>query len=195
MGARLTYPDGALQHAGVLLGWRDSTIHDGLDEPQDAPGPALRWQTTRAASAVTGAFLAIRAEIFHRIGGFDEDQLMVDYGDIDVALRLRAQGLRILWSPHIHLTHHESRSRGYAFFRPERQALWDAEHKAMRRRWGRQLARDPSVHPVFLDATRPFRLLRPLTSALIAAYMALTARANPWSIEVEEWPGDDCFPL
>ena len=195
VGAKLTYPDGALQHAGVLLGWRDSTIHDGLDEPQDAPGPALRWQTTRAASAVTGAFLAIRAEIFHRIGGFDEDQLMVDYGDIDLALRLRAQGLRILWSPHIHLTHYESRSRGYAFFRPERQALWDAEHKAMRRRWGRQLARDPSVHPVFLDATRPFRLLRPLTSALIAAYMALTARANPWSIEVEEWPGDDCFPL
>jgi hypothetical protein len=195
VGAKLTYPDGSLQHAGVIFGWQQSTIHDGLDEPPDAAGLAMRWETTRAVSAVTGAFVGIKAEIFHRMGGFDESHLMVDYGDIDLALRLRSDGLRIVWSPHIQLTHHESRSRGYAFFRPERQALWSAEHQEMRRRWGRQLRRDPSVHPVFLDATRPFRLMRPLNASLIAEYMALTARENPWSVEVEAWSDDDCFPL
>ena len=57
VGARLLYPDDTLQHAGVLFGWKGGFIHDGLDRSRLEPGPASRWQVSRAVAAVTGAFL------------------------------------------------------------------------------------------------------------------------------------------
>ena len=57
------------------------------------PGPCRRWHVTRAVSAVTGAFLAVRREVFVTVGGFDEIAFPVGYSDIDLALKLRARGL------------------------------------------------------------------------------------------------------
>lgn len=105
---RLLYPDETVQHAGILFGWQGGTIHDGLYESRWAPGPGCRWQVTRA---VTGAFLATRREPFVAQGGFDESGLAVSYGDIDYAFKLRACGLKVLWTPDIIAYHHEFKSR------------------------------------------------------------------------------------
>src|SRR5262249_46616111 len=77
IGARLLYPDDTLQNGGVLFGWPSLTIHDGLYEHHSANGPANRWRVTRRVSAVTGAFLATRRDLFLAHGGFDDIGLPV----------------------------------------------------------------------------------------------------------------------
>lgn len=129
VGARLLYPDGTIQHAGVILGWRGGAIHDGLHQPGDAPGPNHRWQVTRAAGAVTGAFLATQRDTFERAGGFDDVYLPIGYSDIDYCLKVQAQGRKVLWTPYITLTHFESKSRGLDHMRPAKAAR-DAYERA-----------------------------------------------------------------
>jgi GT2 family glycosyltransferase len=113
VGARLLYPDGRLQHCGVVLGMGGAAGHllKGLD-PGDA-GYMTLAVTTRECSAVTGACLASRRTVFEQHEGFDET-LGVDLNDIDYCLRLQRFGLRVLYEAAAELVHHESPSRGTA---------------------------------------------------------------------------------
>jgi GT2 family glycosyltransferase/tetratricopeptide (TPR) repeat protein len=183
VGARLLYPDETVQHAGVLFGWRGGTIHDGLYEGRWEPGPASRWQVTRAVGAVTGAFLATRRELFSTHGGFDEAHLPVSYSDFDYALKLRASGLKILWTPEITAYHHESKSRGPDHLDPEKRARYASECSVMERRWGAAMTADPSVNPIWHMATLPFRLLSAPSQTRLWAHIDRCAAANPWLLE------------
>jgi GT2 family glycosyltransferase len=82
-----------------------------LDE--SAPGYLSLAVTTRECSAVTGACLATRHQIFEERGRFDES-LGIDLNDIDYCLRVQQEGLRVLYEPMAELVHHESPSRGTA---------------------------------------------------------------------------------
>lgn len=110
-GARLLYPGGRVQHAGVVLGLAGAAGHvlAGLDG--DQPGYLGMAVLTRDCSAVTGACLATRRQVFDDLGGFDES-LGLDVNDIDYCLRARAQGLEVVYEPQAELVHHESPSRG-----------------------------------------------------------------------------------
>jgi O-antigen biosynthesis protein len=180
VGARLLYPDDTVQHAGILFGWQGGTIHDGLYESRRAPGPGSRWQLTRAVGAVTGAFLATRRELFLAQGGFDETRLAVSYSDIDYALKLRAAGLKILWTPEITTYHYESKSRGLDHLDPEKRARDAAERGVMEARWGAAMVTDPSIHPIWHMATLPFRLLSAPSRARLWAHIQQCAVPNPW---------------
>jgi GT2 family glycosyltransferase len=182
VGARLLYPDDTVQHAGILFGWQGGSIHDGLHERSDTPGPAGRWQVTRAVSAVTGAFLATRRADFLAHGSFDDVGLPVSHSDIDYTLKLRTSGLRVLWTPEITAYHHESKSRGLDHLDPEKQARRAAERAVLRARWGTLLNTDPSVNPIWYMATLPFRLIAAPSEARIWEHIERCASANPWSI-------------
>jgi O-antigen biosynthesis protein len=112
-GARLLYPDRRLQHCGLVVGLTGAAGHvlGGLDE--DEPGYLHMATAARECSAVTGACLATRREVFELLGGFDET-LGVDLNDVDYCLRAGAQGLRTVYEPAAELIHHESPSRGTA---------------------------------------------------------------------------------
>jgi GT2 family glycosyltransferase len=112
-GARLLYPDHRLQHCGLVVGLTGAAGHvlGGLDE--DEPGYLHMATAARECSAVTGACLATRREVFELLGGFDET-LGVDMNDVDYCLRAGAQGLRTVYEPAAELIHHESPSRGTA---------------------------------------------------------------------------------
>lgn len=131
VGATLLYPDGAIQHAGVVLGMRGLAGHYQLGARfHDAPGvrrrgPHLSLAATREVSAVTAACVLISSEAWHAVAGFDE-AIAVGYGDVDFCLRLEMAGFRILHDPHAVLVHHESRTRG--------RAIWDP-HPADTRRF------------------------------------------------------------
>nr|WP_280890149.1 glycosyltransferase [Jiella mangrovi] len=160
VGAKLLYGDDTVQHAGVLFGWKGSVIHDGLYEPADRAGPSGRWTKTRRASAVTGAFLAMRRADFVRLGGFDARRLPVGYSDIDLCLRVREQGLAVVFTPDVTLYHHESKSRGLDHLDPERAARSRAERTGIEARWGKRLfSEEPTVSPIWIDATLPYRLI------------------------------------
>jgi O-antigen biosynthesis protein len=180
VGARLLYPDDTVQHAGVLFGWKGSVIHDGLRQSFVEPGPTCRWQVTRRVGAVTGAFLATRHDVFIAHGGFDERNLAVSYSDVDYALKLRASGLQILWTPDITLYHHESKTRGLDYLSPEKSDRDAAERAVMEKRWGAAMLADPSVNPVWHMAALPFSLLSAPSKFLIWAHIRRCASPNPW---------------
>ena len=182
VGARLIYDDDTIQHAGVLLGWRGSTIHDGLFASMDDPGPAGRWQVTRAVSAVTGAFLATRHTTFTEAGGFDELGLPVSYSDVDYCLKVRSKGHRVLWTPHVTLIHHESKTRGLDHTDPLRLARNAAERAVLEARWSGWLDSDPGVNPAWADATLPFRLLSWPSAERVRSHVVRCAQVEPWRV-------------
>lgn len=146
VGAQLLYPDGSLQHAGVILGIGGVAGHSHKYMQQEHPGHQGRIQLSHNFSAVTGAVLMIRRQLFAELGGLDADHLHVSYNDIDLCLRAIAAGYRNIYCADAVLVHHESKSRGAPTTRQAR-AQWRAERELMKDRWGELLQADPAYHP------------------------------------------------
>ncbi|MCJ2110579.1 glycosyltransferase family 2 protein [Methylobacterium sp. E-025] len=142
VGAKLLYPDGTVQHGGVVLGIGGVASHSHHGVADEDPGYFGRMVQAREVSAVTGACLAMRAEVFRAVGGFDAERLKVAFNDVDLCLRIRAAGYRIVWTPFSRLVHHESKSRGREDT-PEKRARFEGEANTMLERWGAELKADP----------------------------------------------------
>lgn len=146
VGAKLYYPDDTLQHAGVVLGLGGVAGHSHKHFSRSAPGYFGRLRIVHNVSAVTGAALLIRKDLFEAVGGLDEKELSVAFNDVDLCLRVRNAGYRNLWTPFAELYHHESKTRG-ADQTTEKQARFKRECEVMQRRWGDHLYRDPYYSP------------------------------------------------
>jgi GT2 family glycosyltransferase len=147
-GAKLFYPDGRLQHAGLILGVGPQRVagHEFRGAPGDSPGPQNRLLVTREASAVTAACMVVERRKFEAVGGFDEAAFPVAFNDVDLCLRLGEAGYRTVWTPQARLLHLESATRGSD--RTEAAAKRFAEEVArMKARWGPQLQADPYYNP------------------------------------------------
>jgi len=182
-GAKLIYPDGALQHAGILFGWNGSVIHDGLYRQATSAAAHQRWQVTRTVSAVTGAFLATRRDVFEAMGGFDETNLAISYSDVDYALKVRSRGLDVVWTPHITAVHYESKTRGLDRLDLAKAARNEHERRCLEARWPGLFEVEPSLNPFWLQKTLPFRLLGVPSEARLWAYIESGARLHPWAVE------------
>ena len=112
VGARLLYPDGSIQHAGVIVGLGGLAGHWFTKRPRDHAGPMARLLVRSSISAVTGACMLISRECIERTGRFEESMFPIAYNDIDFCLRARKQGFRTIYTPFATLVHHESASRG-----------------------------------------------------------------------------------
>ena len=145
VGAMLYYPNLTVQHAGAVLGLGGVANHAFLNHAHGTEGYMNRARLAQNYSAVTGACLAIRREVFEQAGGFNETDLPIAFNDIDFCLRVRAAGYRNLWTPFAELIHHESASRGKEDT-PEKQARFDREVAYMRRTWGPMLDHDPAYN-------------------------------------------------
>ncbi|HEY8031956.1 MAG TPA: glycosyltransferase family 2 protein [Methylocella sp.] len=144
VGCKLLYPDGRIQHAGVVLGIGEGTGHFDAGRRDGEPGWLGRNLIPHETSAVTGACLAVERAKFAAAGGFDA-HLPVEYNDIDLCLRLEELGFTTLWTPFARLVHFESASRGKATFR--RLDTHAAERAYFRQRWTSRLRDDPFFHP------------------------------------------------
>jgi len=142
VGARLWYPNGTLQHGGVVVGLGGVAGHAFTGVPRGHAGYFNRAWLQQNCSAVTGACMVLRREVFENAGGFDEVNLAISFNDIDFCLRLRAAGLQNVWTPYANLIHHESASRGHQRS-PEEQAQFVREAAYMQRKWGVELLHDP----------------------------------------------------
>jgi len=166
VGARLLFGDGTIQHAGVVLGvgrFEDGpgvAGHFGLSAPATDEGHGRQFVLTREVSAVTGACLALRRSVFERVGGLDEANLPVALNDVDLCLRIRALGLRIVWTPFAELYHLESASRG-SDLAPGAAERFRRECRYVRDRWGPVLDADPFYNPGFSRADHSFQLGEP----------------------------------
>ena len=160
VGARLLFPDGTVQHAGVVIGLGGVAGHLYYGGPGDTGGYYNHLALTRNMSAVTAACMALRKSVFQEVGGLDAEGLAVAFNDVDLCLKIRAAGYDIVWTPHAELYHHESASRGEDVA-PEAKARFDAEVDLMRERWGQTLARDPFFNPVFSRFHSDYQLASP----------------------------------
>lgn len=138
-GARLLYPSGAVQHAGIVTGIMGDTGHP-LRYTFGFGSSCWIWpRLTRNVSAVTGACLAIRRTLFEELGGFDE-QFPVNFNDADLCLRAIEKGYRVISEPAALLRHDECRTRVPG-------VRW-RERERWRRKWpGKSKAVDPFYSP------------------------------------------------
>jgi hypothetical protein len=146
VGARLLFPDGRVQHAGVVGGLFGTASHAWFGEPGDRPSYQDWALVHREWSMVTGAVFATRRSVLEAANGFDE-RFTVEFNDVDLCLRLRLLGYRIVCTPFAELTHREKASRGEAAPAGEQVALF-------LNRWRDWLADDPAYHPA-LTRDRP----------------------------------------
>ena len=145
VGARLWYPNGTIQHGGVILGAGGIAGHAHVGLRRGEPGYFARAHLAQDVSAVTTACALVKREVYLEVGGFDEN-LAVTFNDVDFCLRLREAGYRIVWTPYAELIHHESASRGFDNSAPK-QVRFLAEVDYMKSKWGDILQHDPFYNP------------------------------------------------
>jgi|GEM_PF-3249059 len=139
VGAKLLYPGGLIQHAGIVLGLGGVAGNAFCLCPDAPPRPSSYAHAVREVSAVTGACLMVRREVWDLVGGFDENFLPIAFNDVDFCLRLHDKGFSVLYTPHANLMHYESFSRG--------KELDSAEVERMKHRWADRIERDPFYNP------------------------------------------------
>jgi GT2 family glycosyltransferase len=153
VGARLLWPNGMLQHGGVVLGMNFGAGHAFDRYRADEPGYGDGILAARECSALTGACLMLRRQDFLHVGSFDDVAFPVAFNDVDLCLRLREAGKTLLWNPRAQLLHRESASRGSDTVSPASRARFDRELAELRRRWGHRLRDDDCYSPnLNLDA-------------------------------------------
>jgi GT2 family glycosyltransferase len=141
VGAKLLYPDGTIQHAGVILGLGGYAAHSHRGLDGNAPGYFCRAQLRQQLSSVTGACLLIRREAYNEVNGMDES-FQVAYNDVDFCLRIQALGYQNIYTPFATLLHHESKTRG-ADDSPMKTQRFDQEKALLLTRWSEIIKNDP----------------------------------------------------
>lgn len=146
VGAKLLFPDGMIQHGGVVVGQ-----HGVADNSQRAfsaknSGYFYSAVVTQNVSAVTAACLICRRSDYFKVGGMDAENLAVSFNDVDFCLRLRALGKRIIWTPHATLFHRESATRG-EHQNPMQREREKREAAFLKKKWDIEHFEDPFYSP------------------------------------------------
>ncbi len=151
VGAKLLYPDGRIQHGGVILGvgFGAPAEHPYSGEPGDAFGYWGRLQVVQDFSAVTAACLVTRRSVYEEVRGFDEQAFAVAYNDVDYCLKIREAGYLVVWTPFARLLHEASaslRKDGKYKAIEQKNARFAREQLAMYRKWMPRIAFDPAYN-------------------------------------------------
>jgi GT2 family glycosyltransferase len=146
VGARLLYPDGSIQHAGVFTGIGGGAGHAHRYQKADTEGYFSRARLPQRVSAVTAACMVVEKRKFLAVGGFDEVRFPVAFNDVDLCMKLNSRGWQSFYEPRATLIHHESKTRG-ADRSKEKRARFARELATLKQVWGTDKACDPYHHP------------------------------------------------
>jgi GT2 family glycosyltransferase len=164
VGAKLVYPNGSVQHAGVVLGIGGVADHAFRGLAANAPGYMAHAITAREVAAVTAACMLVRRQAFEAVGGFDEAELGIAFNDIDLCLKFRQAGYKIIFNPDVVAEHYESMSRGDDLSH-EKVGRFMRENAVMMDRWRDFLPHDPFYNRHFARDGGIYRDLRVLEPA------------------------------
>ena len=145
VGAKLLFDDFTIQHAGVVLGIGGVAGHSHKYFESNSSGYCGRLNMSQEYSSVTAACLCITKSKWEKIGGFDEQNLAINYNDVDLCLKSKQNNLRNIYLPHVLAIHHESKTRG----KPKGKSYdeWRKEYKFMKKKWGDELKKDIFYNP------------------------------------------------
>ncbi|MEI7755653.1 MAG: glycosyltransferase [Actinomycetota bacterium] len=132
VGAKLYFADGTIQHAGHV--YNGDPYHAMFRWAGNELGPFGLLVVQRETVGVTAACALLRMDVFEQVGGLTP-MLHSSYNDVDLSLKVRSQGHRVIWTPYVELYHFESQTR-----EPHPS---DEEHAFIRSRWREQLVNDP----------------------------------------------------
>lgn len=157
VGAQLLYPDGRIQHAGVVIGVGNAAGHAHRFLRPEDEGYFRRHALPQYVSAVTAACLVVRKDKFLAVGGLDDKNFAVAFNDVDLCLKLNQQGWQSFYEPRAVLVHHESISRGHDKD-PIGAARFAKELAALQRIWRTDEIIDPYHHPNLSRASEQFAI-------------------------------------
>ncbi|HMN71995.1 MAG TPA: glycosyltransferase family 2 protein [Rhodoblastus sp.] len=145
VGCKLVYPNGRVQHSGVVLGLGGVAGHFGDGIGRRARGWLGGSLGPHETSAVTAACLMVERDKFETVQGFDEKNLPIELNDVDLCLRLDARGWRTICDCRVIVAHHESASRGGATLRLQR--VYRKEREYFAATWGGAIRSDRYFNP------------------------------------------------
>lgn len=174
VGGKFVYPTRNVQHAGIILGLGGVGSHVGMGLPEDEYGYGRRVLFAQEYSGVTAAAMLVRRQVFQAVGGLDEKHLTVAFNDVDLCMKVRAAGYKIIYTPDFLAEHHESLSRGDDE-RPAQEARFFHENQVMSERWGDHLVTDPFYNKNLSLERGPFTELRPPEEAAQRDWTLLAA--------------------
>jgi len=151
VGAKLLYPAGTIQHAGVVMGVSGNCDHVFRNVPGHSQGYFGFIQMIRDCSAVTAACMLTRRDLFLQMNGFDEENLAVAFQDVDYCLRLGQAGYQVVYTPLCVLIHHESVTKVEKV--PVRREI-----AYMKTKWADVIANDPFYNPNLTRSTLDYGL-------------------------------------
>ena len=154
VGAKLFYPNGQIQHAGVFLYEGHPGNHIYLKRSRTDPGYFNKLNLVQNYSAITAACLAIRKELYLQVDGFDDKNLKIVYNDVDFCLKVKELGYTNLWTPFAQLYHHESLSRGNDLDEANLERF-KKEHAYILKKWKSAVSSDPFFNPNLNPAFDP----------------------------------------
>lgn len=147
VGAKLFYPDDTIQHAGLIVGIGGTAGVSHKGHPREDGGDMFRLCTVQNVSAVTGAALMVKTDLYRQMGGLDEKNFAVAFNDVDFCLRLLGAGHRNVFTPFAQAYHFESKSRGYDT-QGEKKLRFEKERANFQNQWAEFLAQgDPFYNP------------------------------------------------
>lgn len=148
VGAKLLYPNGRIQHAGVIAGFGGLAGHWYLNQNRNFGGPLNRLHVRNSMTCVTGAVMLLAGDCVRAVGAWDEVGFAVAYNDVDYCLRAYKAGFNIVWTPFACLFHHESASRGSDLL-GERRVRFEREKENLRRIHQTHVFSDPAINPAY----------------------------------------------
>lgn len=154
VGCMLYYPDYTIQHAGVVLGLgaHRTAGHSHYGMAKENLGYMGRLCYAQNVSAVTGACMMVKKELFDKVGGLSEE-FTVALNDVDFCLKLRELGLLNVFTPFAELFHYESASRGTDVTddaSKENAERYNKESELFKSKWKEVLEKgDPYFNPNF----------------------------------------------
>lgn len=167
VGAKLLYPNGTVQHAGLLLGVYGVAGHAHRFGDRLSAGYFGRSSLAQGFSAVTNACLLVRRTVWDQLQGLEEGHLGRAFNDVDFCLRVREAGWRVVWTPFAELIHHES-TRESPDFERTRAVRFAFEARFMKKRWAQVLQRDPAYNPNLSLVAEDFSLAWPPRVEIVA---------------------------
>jgi glycosyltransferase involved in cell wall biosynthesis len=115
VGGLLLYPNGRVQHGGIVLGLNGTAGHAHKYIYNGLPGYHGRLHTLQEMSGITAALALVRRSCFNLVGGFNSNRYPTLYNDVDLCIRLRKKGYRCIYNPMVEATHYETRTRPVNF--------------------------------------------------------------------------------
>ncbi len=145
VGPKLFYPDGTIQHGGIILGLGGVASHAYIESPKNDMGDYGRLRVPYDYAGVTAACLVVKKSKYLEVNGLEED-LKVAYNDVDFDIKLLTKGYHNVFLPTVELYHFESKTRGYDNT-PEKYKRFKIEADYMYEKWGNIINNDPYYNP------------------------------------------------